>query len=468
MKPKVAIIGRPNVGKSALFNKICKQRLAIVDEAEGVTRDRLYGDAELFGRPFQVIDTGGIDPRSEEIFGSEVRRQAFIAVEEADALILVVDSTVGITDLDVEVARILLKSQKPLVLAVNKIDHPSQLDRVHPFWKLGIKDLVGVSAVQNFQIAELLEAALKTFPKQSDEEEALEGVKVAIVGRTNVGKSSLLNGLLNEERCIVSALPGTTRDCIDANIEYEGQRYVFIDTAGIRRKQAEHDAVDKFAAIRTQRALERCDVALLLLEATQGMTTQDKRIANLIEEKGKGCVLLLNKWDLAKGFRMEHSLRSIEEEVPFLKHCPRLCISALTQRNLPKIFPLIQEVFEAGRQRLSTHALNKAVERAVAAYHPPMIGGKRLRIYYMTQVKTQPPTFLLFVNAPYLMTDTYKRYLYNKFREVYPFSGTPLKILLKGKVEKKGSSQGAREFSPPHEEIIPDEEAESILDDSAF
>lgn len=434
---KLAIVGRPNVGKSALFNRICKKKIAIVDEAEGITRDRLYAKADLFGLPFEVIDTGGIDPKSKAQFNDQVKRQAEIAIEEADTIVMVVDSKTGITELDKDLARILLKTKKPLCLAVNKIDDLSKEAFVHEFYSLGIKKVIAVSAAQNWHIAELLEAAFENAKNEIEIQEETPPIKVALVGRPNVGKSSLINYLLNEERCIVSPIPGTTRDSIDASFVQGETSYTLIDTAGIRRKHAEHEVVDKFAAIRTERAIERADVCLLMLDAQSGITTQEKKIANTIEAEGKGCILLFNKWDLVKGFRMEHCLQGIEEEVPFLKHCPKVFISAKTGRNIDKIFAIINQVYSDSKQRVPTHQLNKFVGDSMQRVHPPMIMGKRLRIYYMAQVGIQPPTFVLFVNIPALMTEAYKKYLYNQFREKYGFTGVPILFYLKGKKKPK-------------------------------
>lgn len=431
--PKIAIVGRPNVGKSALFNALCKKRIAIVDEAEGITRDRLYCETDIFGKACELIDTGGIDPRSKAPFNEQVKRQAEIAIEEADSIIMVVDVQVGITTLDMELARKLLTTHKPLCLAVNKIDNPAQEWEMHSFQELGISKIVAVSASQTWHMAELLETAIEGIPLQTQKEESLPGIKVAIVGRPNVGKSSLLNYLMGEERCIVSPIPGTTRDSIDIPCTYKDQLYTFIDTAGIRRKTAEKEVVDKFAYIRTTRAIERADLCLLMIDAQQGMTTQEKRIANEIEQMGKGCLVILNKWDLVKGFRMEHCFKSLEEDVPFLKHCPKLFMSAKTGRNVEKIFPHIQEIYESSKRRITTHQLNKFLTTAMQRTHPPMISGKRLRVYYMAQVGIEPPVFILFVNHPQLMTDAYKKYLYNQFREEYGYIGCPLRFYLKGK-----------------------------------
>ena len=351
---------------------------------------------------------------------------------------MVVDSRVGITDLDQEIALILLRTKKPLCLAVNKIDNLSQ-EHIH----------LSISAPWNFQhgrclcyakwhIAELLEMAFANFPREEQESSETEGIRIAIVGRPNVGKSSLVNYLLNEERCIVSPIPGTTRDSIDASFTYDNELYTLIDTAGIRRKHAEHEVVDKFAAIRTESAIEKADICLLMLDAQQGMTTQEKRISNMIEDAGKGCILLFNKWDLVKGFRMEHCLRGVEEEVPYLKHCPKVFMSAKTGRNVDKIFELVKLVHENSKKRISTHQLNKFISAALQKNHPPMIMGKRLSVYYMAQVNVQPPRFVLFVNYPNLMLESYKKYLYNQFRETYGFLGVPILLHLKGKQKSQG------------------------------
>lgn len=443
--PKIAIVGRPNVGKSALFNRICQKKIAIVDEAEGVTRDRIYQKAELFGRPFEVIDTGGIDPRSEAAFNEHIKQQAEIAIEEADSLILVVDGQVGITTLDQELAKILHRTKKPICLAVNKIDGPGQKELIYPFYQLGIPTAVPVSATQNWHIAELLEAALKPLPISENAEEDTPSLKIAIVGRPNVGKSSLVNYLLDENRLVVSPIPGTTRDSVNVHFTHDGHLYTLVDTAGIRKKKSESEAVEKFAAIRTERAIEDADLCLLLLDAREGMTAYDKRIAKEIEEKGKGCILIFNKWDLVKGFRMEHCLEGIEQEVPFLLHCPKLFMSALTGRNVEKIFPLIQEVSAASKNRISTGQLNKFIGRAMQKVHPPMIKGKRLRIYYLAQVSITPPTFVLFVNYPDLMLESYQKYLINQFREHFPFQGVPLVFRLKKRERENRHAPESRE-----------------------
>lgn len=433
-KIKLALVGRPNVGKSALFNCICGKRQAIVDEQEGTTRDRLYGETELFGKPLTIIDTGGIDTGRGVLFGEEIKRQAEIAIEESDALIMVVDGKAGLTPLDSEIARFLLRQKKPICLAVNKVDDLSKMLYIHEFHSLGISNMVAVSATQGFQIAELLESALdKSLLLNAQEETQKDTIYVAIVGKPNVGKSTLLNHLLHEDRSVVSPIAGTTRDSIDAELIVNETSFTFIDTAGVRKKKSEHEAVDKFAAVRTERAIERADICLLMLDAQEGLTAHEKRIASMIEEQGKGCILVVNKWDLVEGHRMEHCELSLKNDASFLNYVPKLFISAEKQRNLNKLFPLIKEVKEGQKLRIGTGALNRFLEKALQGYHPPMIQGKRLRIYYMAHVEMQPPTFVLFVNYPELMQETYKRYLIHKFRESYGFIGNPLVFILRAR-----------------------------------
>lgn len=444
--PKIAIVGRPNVGKSALFNCICKKRISIVDEAEGITRDRIYATVEFFGKTIEIIDTGGIDPRSSIPFNEQIKQQAEIAIKEADAIIMVVDGQADITLLDEELARFLLRTKKPLALAVNKIDDFDDVAFSAAFHRLGIAPLIAVSATQRWHIAELLEGVTAPLfsadPEKNGEEAAAaqdqaETVRLAIVGRTNVGKSSLINFILKEERCIASPIPGTTRDSVDIPFLWEGSSFNLIDTAGIRRKGSEHEVVDKFAAIRTEEAIANADVCALMVDSQQGITAQEKKIARNIEDAGKGCIVIFNKWDLVQGHRMEHCLKSVEEEIPFLNHCPKIFISALTGRNVEQLFPLAIEVYHAARSHITTGQLNRFIELALQKNHPPMIGGKRLRIYYLTQVGTEPPQFSLFCNYPYLMLDSYKKYLVNQFRKTFGFVGVPVRLYLKGKKRQK-------------------------------
>jgi GTPase len=437
--PKLAIVGRPNVGKSALFNRICRKRKAIVDEAEGITRDRLYGTSELFGFEFEVIDTGGIHFDDTQDFNALIRYQAQLAIEEADVIIMVVDGQIGAVDLDFVVAKLLLKKGKNLCLAVNKLDAEEHGNLVHNFHKLGVQKIVGMSAVQGRNIAELLELTWKDFPKDNIERVAEDNINVAIVGRPNVGKSTLLNNVLNEERSIVSPTPGTTRDSIDAVVTRDDQKFLFIDTAGIRRKKSEHEVVDKFAFIRTEKSIKQSNICLFLIDATEGLTTQDKRILTTIEEEGKACILVINKWDLVKGFQMEHCLQALRQDAPFLKDCPQIFISALDSRNVEKIFPLINNLYKELTKRISTGHLNKFLESVMQLNHPPMIRGKRLRVYFITQAQTSPPTFVMFINYKDLFCRTYMRYLMNQFRKEFGFNGVPFKISLRQKkVQEKG------------------------------
>ncbi|MBS0634084.1 MAG: ribosome biogenesis GTPase Der [Verrucomicrobia bacterium] len=456
---RIALVGRPNVGKSALFNAICKKKISIVDEAEGITRDRLYAKTESFGTPFELIDTGGMG-RKDDPYGDLIYRQAEIAIKEADSIIMVVDGTAHPLELDMQVARLLHRSKKPICLAINKIDNRSQQATLYEFSSLGIEKMIPVSAVHGYQIAELIEIALKDIevPEIVEEENLLP--HVAIVGRPNVGKSTLLNALVGDERSIVSPLAGTTRDSIDTEVVFKDKSYVFIDTAGIRKKQKEREVVEKFAYIRTEAAIERASVCLLMIDAIQGITTEEKKIAKMIEDAKKSCVILLNKWDLAKGFRMEHCLKGIEDEVPFLAHCPKICISALNKRNLDKIFQNVDEVLASYEMRVTTGQLNKCLTNAMQLYHPPVLGGKRLRVYYMTQVSTKPPHFVLFVNKPNLCEPTYQKYLVNKLRETFGFKGVPLVFQLKAKQPQKNAPEQRGGGMDRDLQFIPDSEDE--------
>lgn len=431
-KPTLALIGRPNVGKSALFNRIAGKRLAIVDDTSGITRDRQIIELEQF----TLIDTGGIDLHSEDRFRKEILQQSQCAIEEADTLVLVVDAICGPTALDKELAQLLLKTGKPLVLAINKVDDEFQEPLMHHFYSLGISKMVGVSAAHGRAIDELVEAAFTDFTLKNAPSSS-KAIKIAIVGKPNAGKSTLINTLLGMERVIVSPIAGTTRDAIDIPFRYENKDYILIDTAGLKRKKAEISVVEKFATMRTKTAIERADVVILMLDAPEGLTEQDKRIANEIEETGKGCVILFNKWDLVKGYRMEHCLKAIQITSPFLANVPTLFISALNDRNLDKIFPEVEKVLTATHTRLSTHQLNKFLERAMQLTHPTMLKGRRLRVYYMTQVGTFPPRFILFVNHPSLMEESYKKYLMNQLRVTFGFPGVPLRFHLKGKKERE-------------------------------
>lgn len=482
--PKLAIVGRPNVGKSALFNKLAGQRISIVDEAEGITRDRIYAKGDFFGKPFELIDTAGLDYRSDAPFNELMLQQTEIAIEEADTLVLVVDGTVGVHPMDLEVAKVLLRTKKPVCLAINKIDHPSKGDRLHEFYELGISRMLPISCIHAYHMAELLEMAFESFNFEGIESAPKEGVHVAIVGRPNVGKSTLVNHLLDEQRCIVSPIAGTTRDAIDVKVEAFGKKYTFIDTAGIRRKAGEKEVVDKFAYMRTEAAIERADVCVLMIDAETGLSSQDKRIAQMIEEEGKTCVIVLNKWDKVKGYRMEHCLKALQLDATFLAHCPTVFMSALEGRNVDKLFSLIEKAYAATTQRITTGQLNKFIEKTLQKYHPPMIQGKRLRIYYMAQIGISPPRFVVFVNKSELMAASYKKYLINSFRETFNFAGCPLEFILRGKneatQEQKPEELEQKQTTPQavlldqedsdfdDYEDLPDLQAEEDLDPSYF
>jgi len=448
---KVAIVGRPNVGKSQLFNAIVKKRISIVDEDEGTTRDRIYARAEFFGYPFELIDTGGIDMRSKADFVKEIKQQAEIAIQEADSIIMVVDGRVELQLLDQEVAQMLHQSKKPITLAVNKLDNDTSEKMIAPFRALGFTNIVPTSAIHTLHMAELLESALETFDKADIPKDPPGLFKIAIVGRPNVGKSHLLNTLLGHERSVVSPIAGTTRDAIDTTVKFKDQEYLFIDTAGIRRTAKEKEVVEKFASIRTQEALERCDLALMVIDAGMGLTQEEKKIIHQIEEAGKACILLINKWDLAKGFRMEHAFQALDMQVPFLEHVPKLIISAKTGRNVEKIFPSIAYIRAAYEKRITTGTLNKCLVTAMQLYHPPFIGGKRLRVYYLAQIDTRPPRFVLFVNSPLLMDHGYKKYLINQIRKEFDFNGVPLVLELRGKLQNRRKPPAPTKTSREHD-----------------
>jgi len=442
---KIALVGRPNVGKSALFNRIVGKRISIVDEQEGVTRDRLYAKTEVFGTEIEMIDTGGVTTDSAIPFFEEIREQTLLAIEEADSLIMVVDSRLGVTSFDEDVAKVLHRTKKPVCVAVNKVDDHSFEKWTTPFYSLGFSNVVGVSAKQGFQIAELLEAALKDCPVDDTvfHDEYPNAIKLAIVGRPNVGKSTLLNHILGEKRSMVSDIPGTTRDAIDAYVEIEGQPYLLIDTAGIRKKKSENEVVDKFAAIRTEKAIERADVCLLVFDAEKGLTIEEKKILSELERLGKGCVLAANKWDLLKGVRMEHCSFVLHKDAAFTEHLPLVFISAITGRNISKIFDEVRRVHQMLNYQVGTGELNRFIEKAIQKYHPPMIQGRRLRIYYLTQKSKAPIEFILFINHLELMTKTYQRYLLKALREAFGFHGCAIRFKLQSKKQSFQQSQSS-------------------------
>lgn len=440
---KVALVGRPNVGKSALFNRLVKKRVSIVDAADGVTRDRIYGTSELFGKPFELIDTGGIAEMGAHAFQKEVLLSTEIAIEEADSLIMVLDVNVGITELDETVAKKLLKVNKPIVLAVNKVDDISREMEVYNYYQLGIKNVIGVSAKHGFQVAELLEEALKEAPKPEDlyDKKPRDHLHLALIGRPNTGKSTLLNRLLDEDRSTVSDIAGTTRDSIDATIYHGSQKITLIDTAGIRKKNKESEAVEKFASIRTEESIERADVCLLMIDSRDGLTSFEKRIISKVQELKRGLIILSNKWDLVSGFRMEHCSKGIFDDNLFVKYCPLLFTSAKTGRNVDQILDEALDVYQNLQRKVSTSQLNRFIEKTMQLCHPPMIRGKRLRIYYMTQVSVNPIEFALFINYKDLLAPAYFRYLKNSFRAEFSFKGCPVNFYLRDRTKQKNREE---------------------------
>jgi GTP-binding protein len=428
---KLAIIGRANVGKSSLFNRICKKYISIVHEREGITRDRIYNRAYYIDKPFIVIDTAGLEINKKLDLIDEINIQTQIAIEEADIIVMVVDAKVGITKIDITIAKNLLKTKKRVILAINKVDTEKLKEKTYEFAKLGIKNTIEISCTQNYQIDKLLNSAFEGFVFSSYETIDSVDAKIAIVGRTNVGKSTLLNALTNEKRVVVSETISTTRDSIDVSIKKNDKTYIFIDTAGIRRKNKEKDVIEKFSYTQTIKSLEKADICLLILDATDFITFQDKKILKFIERKAKSCIILVNKWDKIKNVRQEHFLKTLNQKSYF----PYLIISALKKLNLSKIFTLIDQVLENRKKVIKTALLNKFIEKCIQKYHPPMIFGKRLKIYYLTQIKNNPPHFLFFVNSSKFFTNTYKKYLINSFRLSFDFLGTPIIFKIKNKIK---------------------------------
>ena len=438
-KPIVAIVGRPNVGKSTLFNIFADSRISIVEDTPGVTRDRLYADAEWLDRKFTMVDTGGIEMQNTDSIAVSIRQQAEIAVREADVILIVCDARTGITNDDMEVAKMLRQSKKPVVLAVNKADTPKQEAEAYEFYNLGIGEPYLISASNRLNLGDLLDAVVEKFPPESDDDEDNEDViKVAIIGRPNVGKSSIFNDIIGQTRSIVSDVAGTTRDAIDVPVEKDGQTYLFIDTAGMRRKGKIDEPIEKYSIIRTLRAVDRSDVVLLVLNAEEGITEQDKKIAGYAHEAGKGIVIVVNKWDLYPNktvMSTEEFTKNIRHELIFMPYANVVYVSALTQQRISRLPEMIKDAAEANAMRISTSVLNQVVTDAVAMNQPPMEKGKRLKILYTTQVKVKPPTFVIFCNEPEIMHFSYQRYLENQLREAFGFKGTPINIIVRGKNE---------------------------------
>nr|MBQ8243820.1 ribosome biogenesis GTPase Der [Oscillospiraceae bacterium] len=440
-KPLVAIVGRPNVGKSMLFNKLTGHRTSIVEDTPGVTRDRIYGDCEWCGRTFSLVDTGGIEPGTENDMLKFMRRQAEIGIELADAIVMVVDVRSGVTAADQDVATMLRKSGKPVALAVNKCDSIGLVNPdVFEFYSLGIGDLFETSAVHGHGTGDLLDWVLENIPEDDGEDEEDDIIKVAIVGKPNVGKSSLLNRILGEERVIVSNVAGTTRDAIDSYFENETGKYCFIDTAGMRRKSKVDDAIEKYSNMRSINAIERADVCLILIDANEGVTEQDTKIAGLVHEAGKAAIIVVNKWDAVEN-KETNTMRDMEASVrdglSYMLYAPIVFLSALTGSRVDKLYQVIQDVNAQNTSRITTGALNSVLADATARVQPPTDKGRRLKIYYMTQASTKPPHFVIFCNDARLFHFSYQRYLENQIREVFGLQGTPVRITIRQKGDKE-------------------------------
>ena len=440
-KPIVAIVGRPNVGKSTLFNIFANSRISIVEDTPGVTRDRLYADTEWLDNEFMMVDTGGIEIMNTDKIAVSIRQQAQIAIAEADVILFVCDARAGITHEDAEVAKMLRQSKKPIVLAINKADSPKQEMEIFEFYNLGIGEPIPVSAANHLGLGDLLDAVVEKFPETSayGEDGNEDEIKVALIGRPNVGKSSIFNTLVGEERSIVSDVAGTTRDAIDTPVIREGQKFLCIDTAGMRRKARIDEPIEKYSIIRSLRAVDRSDVVLMVIDAIDGVTEQDKKIAGYAHEAGKGIVLVVNKWDLydkdnTSTLRYTENLR---RELVFMQYAPVVFVSAMTKQRIHRLPEVIHYVAEQNAMRISTSVLNQVVEDAIAINPPPTEKGQRLKILYATQVKIKPPTFVIFVNEPEIMHFSYQRYLENKLREAFGFEGTPLQMIIRGKNEEE-------------------------------
>lgn len=439
-KPLVAIVGRPNVGKSMLFNKLVGQRLSIVEDTPGVTRDRLYAEAEWCGRKFDMVDTGGIEPTTDSEILLFMREQAQIAINAADVIILVTDIRTGVTAADKDVANMLLRSKKPVVLAVNKADSTGATDpAVYEFYSLGLGDPIPVSAIHGHGTGDLLDECLKYFPDPDGEEEEDDSIKVAVIGKPNVGKSSLINRILGEKRVIVSNVAGTTRDAVDSAFENEHGKYVFIDTAGIRRKSKVDERVEKFSVMRAKLAIERADVCLILIDARDGVTEQDTKIAGLAHEAGKASIIVVNKWDLVEKETgtMEKMRKDVMRDLSFMSYAPVLFISAMTGQRTDRIFELINFVHDQSNVRISTGMLNNVLADAQARVQPPTDKGRRLKIYYMTQTGVCPPCFVIFCNSRELFHFSYQRYIENQIRAVFGLEGTPVRLVIRQKGDKE-------------------------------
>lgn len=439
-RPVVAIVGRPNVGKSTIFNRLIGDRLAIVEDKPGITRDRIYGISDWNGKSFSVIDTGGIEIDGEDAILKSIRVQAELAIEEADVIIFMCEAKSGLTNSDEEVAQILFRSGKPIVLAINKVDNMKRTDDIYEFYSLGIGDPIGISGSHGTGIGDLLDAVTERLPEPTEEEYDEDVIRVALIGRPNVGKSSLVNAILGEERVIVSDVAGTTRDAIDTPFERDGQRYVLIDTAGMRKRGKVYETTEKYSVMRAMRAIERADVVLVVINGEEGIIDQDKHIAGYAHDAGKASIFVVNKWDVVEkdDKTMQNFENKIRDHFLFMTYAPVVFLSALTKQRLQKLLPVVQHVAQQHALRITTHLVNDVVSDAVAINPPPTDKGRRLRINYVTQVAVKPPTIVVFVNDPSLMHFSYERYLENKIRAAFNFDGTPIRLFTRRKSENEG------------------------------
>lgn len=433
-KPLVAIVGRPNVGKSTFFNKMAGHRIAIVEDTPGVTRDRVYADCEWQNHHFTMIDTGGIDPTSDDPLLKQMRRQAEIAIETCDVILFFVDGRQGLTADDEVVADLLRRSCKPIILVVNKIDKVSMENDVYDFYRLGIGNPIGVSSVNMMNFGDLLDEIVSHFPNETESDVEKKATHIAVVGKPNVGKSSLVNRILGQDRVMVSDIAGTTRDAIDTRFVDHGEEFVIIDTAGIRkRKSIAYQSLERFSVVRSLAAIDRCDVALLLIDAQEGVTEQDSKIAGYIDEQGKPAVIIVNKWDAVEKntSTMNEFVKDIREQLKFMEYAPIMFISALTGQRTGNVIDMVRKVYAQTSRRITTGLLNDILSDAQAALQPPATSGRRLKLYYVTQQQTNPPTFVFFINDMTLMHFSYERYLENQFRKAFGFEGTPLRFILR-------------------------------------
>ena len=440
-KPLVAIVGRPNVGKSMLFNKLVGRRLSIVEDTPGVTRDRLYAECEWRGRTFDIVDTGGIEPGTTTEILTFMRKQAEIAISHANVIVFLCDIKTGLTASDQDVANMLLKARKPVVLAVNKMDQVGMTNPdIYEFYNLGLGDPIAVSAVHGHGTGDLLDACFENFPPEEEEEEETDLIKVAVIGKPNVGKSSLINKILGEERVIVSNMAGTTRDAVDSYFENETGKFLFIDTAGMRKKSKVNDQIEKFSVLRAAMAIERADVCLIMIDANEGVTEQDTKVAGMAHEAGKACIIVVNKWDAVEkdDKTMDKMRENIRRDLAYMSYAPIVFISALTGQRVPRLFQLIKYVDDQAAMRITTGMLNSLLADATARVQPPSDKGRRLKIYYMTQAGTRPPHFVCFCNDAKLFHFSYQRYLENQIRNTFGLEGTPIRLTIRQKGDKEG------------------------------